>query len=71
MSDNYVGFLSLADLITLKRLAKERAEQFRRWESENKAKGDDSGGQSADLAAVYEALHERVQQAIDDAQPVD
>jgi len=69
---NYVGFLSVEDLIRLKVLAEERAIQFRRWESENMEDGrDDDANAAANTAAIYEALHERVKQAIDDAEPVD
>jgi hypothetical protein len=72
MSDNYVGFLSVEDLIRLKVLAEERAIQFRRWESENMEDGrDDDASAAANTAAIYEALHERVKQAIEDAKPVE
>jgi len=72
MNDNYIGFLSVGDLIRLKVLAEERAIQFRRWEGESgeDGRGDDASA-AANTAAIYEALHERVKQAIEDAEPVE
>lgn len=71
MSEKW-AFINVDDLITLKILAEERANNWREWWRQSKEDGRDDDAESAyENIAVYDELVKSVQQAIDDAEPIE
>jgi len=71
-SDEYVGVLSVDDLIKLRILADERAKEWVKWwrqSEEDKREQDAIDAYNNQI--IYRCLEKRVQQAIEDAKPVD